>query len=588
MQTAVGFKLCISPELSLPLNAITQRMGALGISGSGKSYGMGKLVEELLRANAQVVIIDNVGVWYGLRLDADGVRPGFSIPIFGGQHGDAGLDPRQGAYVAEQVAATRSSMVLDISEFVEEETEQFVTEFATALLLLKKRHKSPMLVVWEECQDIAPQVGGSRKMLRAVERLVKTGRNHWIGNILISQRAAAVNKNVLNQVDTLFCFRQSHTLDRKAIKDWVVSKAVDVPDVGKAIVELEDGTCYCWSPKWLKLFKKIKFGRKTTFDSTATPEFGEALQPAGKLAPVDLAKFAAMMTAPPIDEGDAEALKARILELEVQLRSVEAPVPVLTEQEWEGLKTIAGKLAEASTEIKSAAVLLDSVARSVTELQPRSKPRAAAALPVARPTGRTPAPVRYVRPAPEVKAAPAARPRVVRDTAATELGDVKKCPRALLVAISQLQPKPATDLEVSIVSGYLISVSTFRIGMADLAQRGYVDGDSSGRTLTAAGEKFVAALEPPPVPNGATLLQEWQARLLKCPGTFLGIAAKAYPQWISLDELAKQSVVYKREVSTFRIGLAELTNNSLLSKDGEQVRAAPLFDQRRRQQRRVG
>ena len=62
--------LSFAKHRSLPIEAVTQKFAFLGQSGSGKTYGAGKFVEGLLEAGAQVVILDRVGIWYGLRSGA--------------------------------------------------------------------------------------------------------------------------------------------------------------------------------------------------------------------------------------------------------------------------------------------------------------------------------------------------------------------------------------------------------------------------------------------------------------------------------------------------------------------------------------
>ncbi len=89
----------------------------MGRRGSGKTFGAGRLVEQLVGHGDQVVILDPVGVWWGLRLAADGKRPGLKIPVFGGSHGDIPLQATGGKIVAELVAESGTSLVLDVSEF---------------------------------------------------------------------------------------------------------------------------------------------------------------------------------------------------------------------------------------------------------------------------------------------------------------------------------------------------------------------------------------------------------------------------------------------------------------------------------------
>jgi DNA helicase HerA-like ATPase len=73
------------------------------------------------------------------------------------------------------------------------------------LLRRKKTARSPLMVVYEECQDFVPQrvAPDSARMVGALERLIKQGRNFGVGTTLISQSPQAVNKDVLNQTECL-------------------------------------------------------------------------------------------------------------------------------------------------------------------------------------------------------------------------------------------------------------------------------------------------------------------------------------------------------------------------------------------------
>lgn len=64
--------LNIAKGIEFPIDAVTQKLAFIGRSSSGKSYGAGKLAEELLEAGVQVVVLDPVGIWHGLRTSADG------------------------------------------------------------------------------------------------------------------------------------------------------------------------------------------------------------------------------------------------------------------------------------------------------------------------------------------------------------------------------------------------------------------------------------------------------------------------------------------------------------------------------------
>ena len=97
--TAERETIRFAKDLSFPIDLITQRVAIMGTSGGGKTYGAGVLVEGMAEAGAQVVVVDGIGIWYGLRLAKNGKSKGLSIPVFGGEHGDIPLEPTAGALI---------------------------------------------------------------------------------------------------------------------------------------------------------------------------------------------------------------------------------------------------------------------------------------------------------------------------------------------------------------------------------------------------------------------------------------------------------------------------------------------------------
>jgi hypothetical protein len=72
-------KLKLADDLALPADeAVTQKYGFIGRSGSGKSYAAMRLAELFLDHGAQIIALDWVGIWWSLRLAADGKTPGSS------------------------------------------------------------------------------------------------------------------------------------------------------------------------------------------------------------------------------------------------------------------------------------------------------------------------------------------------------------------------------------------------------------------------------------------------------------------------------------------------------------------------------
>lgn len=265
--------LTLARNLKLPSSAVTQKIAFLARTGAGKTYAAGKMVEQMLTLGAQVIIVDPVGVWYGLRLKADGKRPGYNIPILGGEHGDIQLEASAGTLIADVAVQRGQSMVLDVSTMRKAQATRFVTDFAEQFFHRKKAKKSPVHVVFEEAQRFVPQfTKGKERLVGAVEDIVKVGRNYGIGTTLISQRPQAINKDVLNQTEMLVVLQISGPQERKAIKAWINEKGADESPLD-GLDELEIGQAVVWSPSWLRILKQVNIAKKTTYDASATPDF---------------------------------------------------------------------------------------------------------------------------------------------------------------------------------------------------------------------------------------------------------------------------------------------------------------------------
>lgn len=303
--------LMIAPDLIIPLAVITEKLAILAQSGAGKSYLAMRLAELMIQAGAQVVALDPVGTWWGLRVTASGDPSGLPIVVFGGEHGDLPLDPAAGAAIADVIVDLGISAVLDLSDLEMPEQKRFTAAFAERFFHRKKRAKSPVHLFLEEAQVFAPQFPerDETTMLNRVERLCRIGRNYGVGWTIVSQRPQEVHKKVLNQAGTLFALRTVGRHERKAIADWVVDKAT-ASDVAmlEALPSLPTGTAHVWSPAFLRVATTIRVSRRETFDSSRTPEIGESAT-ATVLAPldVDLNAIKALLEAASVQAPDKAA-----------------------------------------------------------------------------------------------------------------------------------------------------------------------------------------------------------------------------------------------------------------------------------------
>lgn len=314
--------LRISDDLTLPLDAVTQTFALLAIRGMGKTYTGAKLAEEMVKAGLPVAVIDPIGVWWGLRLAADGEGPGLPVVVFGGDYGDLPLPDGSGAAIADLLVAERIPVVLDLSLMRKGKQVAWVTEFAERLYF---KNRDPLHLILDEADSWAPQraVRGQERCLGAIQDLVRKGRARGIGVTLITQRPAVVSKDVLTQTQVLVTLRLVSPQDRKAIDAWVEAQGTreQRDDMMASLASLPIGDAYVWSPGWLRVFQRVTIGRRETFDSSATPTMGGAVARPTGLANIDVDRIRAALgevVTEPMAENPA-ALRARIAELERRL-----------------------------------------------------------------------------------------------------------------------------------------------------------------------------------------------------------------------------------------------------------------------------
>src|ERR1700689_3590670 len=146
--------LHIGKNFSVPLDAVTNTFAILAKRGVGKTYTATVMAEEMLQAGQQVVVIDPVGVWWGLRSSADGKSPGFPIIVFGGEHADVPLEEGSGEVVAGAIIEHGFSAIIDLSLLRKAAQVRFMTTFAEALYRLNRK---PLHVMCDEADAFCPQ-----------------------------------------------------------------------------------------------------------------------------------------------------------------------------------------------------------------------------------------------------------------------------------------------------------------------------------------------------------------------------------------------------------------------------------------------
>ena len=532
-------KLKIAKELSLPPEAMTLTSAVLGIRGSGKTNTAVVFSEELLKAGHQIVIIDPLDVWYGLKSSAAGDAPGFPIVVLGGAHGDLPLTATDGAVVADFLATSRTPAILSLRHLRKGEQRRFVADFAEQLYQKKGESglNTPLLVVIDEASSFVPQSfsGDSARMVGAVEDLVRRGRASGLGVMLIDQRAASVNKDVLTQLELLIAHRHTSPQDRKALQLWV--QAHDSGEQEKefmgTLASLPLGEAWFWSPSWLDLFQRVKVRARETFDSSATPELGKEPPKPREIAQVDLEALREQMGVA-LEEAkanDPRELRDQVADLKKQLaqratqpkvetKIERVEVPVLADGEADRLEAqahdllaLAKDLGNLGGEILSKLNALHAVTAAPKSL-PSEPPKAEPSPPVAR------------------KAAP--------KTAATSLkvnGPQQRILNAL-ATFEELGQRDSSRSNIAVWARYSPKSSGYGNNLGALKTEGLLDYPSPGRLSLTDEGRALGRVEVA-LTSARQLHEAWCARLSGPQGRILLEMTRTYPKSLSRDDLAE-------------------------------------------------
>lgn len=553
----------------LPLDFITESSAILAKKGAGKTNAAIVLLEEAHAAGVPVVSIDPKGDHWGIRAGADGSPAGgLPIAVFGGLHADIPLEPTAGTYVADLIRSKRLSAVLDVSEFTVGERARFLTAFADRLY----RHpaKDPMLLMLEEAHEYIPQSvrGEDARMVGAFERLVKLGRHKGLGVVMVTQRSASLNKNVLTQADNLFLMRTTSPQDRAAVKAWM-----DTNDEAAGIIAdmpaLKTGECWVLQPERGGPVK-FRWRMRNTYDAGATPKVGEKPRPPATLADIDLAAVQSAMTET-IERAkadDPKALRAQIASLmkqldakptaeRVEVEVVREVVPAWVRPQIVGLLIHLGEASEALKRIA------DHMTTIVTRLDDHHEDMQT---PV---SGGLLGTVTARRPAP----APKATSPVARAQSGAE-PSLRSGARRMVEALGRMHPLRLTKAQWGTVAHLKTSGGTWSTYLSDIRRLGLIDETAAGYTLTDAGFEYLGGR---PSPMTIAELQDHYRSILRSGAVkMLDALIASYPRAMSREELGDAAGI-AISGGTFSTYLSDLTRNGLAEKSANGITATEIL-----------
>lgn len=581
--------LRIAADLALPVDVVTQPIAILARRGAGKTYTASVLVEEVVGAKVPVVVLDPTGAWWGLRSSADGHAPGLPVVIFGGEQGDVPLEETAGHVIADVVLEHPGAYVVDLSGFPSKRAEQrFAGDFLERLYRAKRRETGPLLVVVDEADVFAPQRPGPEqtRTLGALESIVRRGRIKGLGDLLITQRAAVLNKNVLTQTEVLVVMQTTGPQDRAAIDDWIEGNGTreERDEVLGSLASMERGEAWVWSPAFLRILQRVRIRERTTYDSSRTPAAGETRIVPTTFAKVDLEQLGERVraTVEKARADDPAELRKRIRALEAAVKTAadhasvipepiieRVEVPVLNGQVGE-LRDVVRELASVGDRFAEVGVRIIDRADAITAAIDRVQ---AAPRPAQEPPqlGRRSAAV-AVRPrAPEPTEVPRVEPAQPRDVGAGGSPSLGRAERLILAALATY-PAGRTRTQVAILTGYSSRGGGFGNALSRLRSLGLVEGTRDDLRITEAGVE--AAGDVAPLPTGRALLDHWLGQLTKAERLALEALADVYPATLSREELGERTG-YEPTGGGFGNALSKLRTLELIRGDRSALQASP-------------
>lgn len=562
--------LKISRELALPDNAVTSTMVIYGGKGMGKTNCGAVIAEECKRVRKRFAVIDPMGVWWGLQHATDGKGPGIEVLVLGGKHGDIPIEPIGGMIVADLVADEDVDVVIDISRRPDgkmwsvNERIRFVTDYITRLYERQGERSRPLLQIIDEAGRFCPQVIPTgridlSKCVGAIECMVEEGRNVGIGTVLLTQRSARMNKSVSELADCMVAFRTVGPRSVDAILDWL---GEHIPkerwkDLVDKLRKLPVGSALVVSPGWLDFEGVVAMRARETFDSSKTPT-GQERRTSGKAAKPDLTKYQARM-AEVIDRVEAQnpaKLRARIVTLEKELAtkvSSAKPVTIHVEPKRVEVPVLRSKEAQ---RIEKAARSFEASAKVVAELGANVLTAIANISKVASLSKGPPAfgpviigmgaggagsggPSSHVTPV----HVPGPRAVIQKTHKVPPRGDdgwrPGRCEMALLAVLAQRQGLPTSAIQLSVLSGYSITSSSFTNALGALRSHGAVLPPKGSEAMWITDCGLSLGPPPAPLPTGAAVIDYWVAKLQKAEGAVLRVIWDAHPKELSKSEVAK-------------------------------------------------
>lgn len=263
----MGTTLDISRDLDLDLEGIIgQCVAILGIRGSGKSNTAGVIFEELLRHRYPMSIVDIEGEYFGL-------KEKYEVLVVGTGDGvEIEIDADCAGEIAQVSMEKNVPVVLDLSGFLSDERTELLKAYLSSLWNLAGTLRRPYIIGIEEAHEFIPQ-GVKTELKEMIARIALRGRKRGLGGIIVSQRSAKVDKDVLSQAGMLFLHRVVHEVDMRVYAELLPWRKNEVKEI---VNSLDTGDCvYVNGDRILPIYVR----ERETFHAGFTPSLESVKSP---------------------------------------------------------------------------------------------------------------------------------------------------------------------------------------------------------------------------------------------------------------------------------------------------------------------
>ncbi len=539
-------------RLKMPSNEGFQ-LTAIGASGSGKTNTLYQLIEGL-PAKRPIFIADPEQDFVPLR------RHRHFIIV--GKGRDLPADPAIAELLARRWLESGFNIIFDAFEEPKQRRELFLKGFLQALHDAPRKLWRPATLILDELDTWAPEKGeGESLCTEACAAAAKRFRKRGFDLIMATTRPAAVNKTVISMSRNLLIGLANIDTDVKRALSFL---GFTEKEDRASYRDLQRGEFFGRGPELgLRRPEKILIRQSKLYQPQLLGKAGARSAPAPKGQVKKLLLELKDLPAEVREEAqDRDAMKKRIRELELQIRTLEqnARAAVVDPAKLESAvnRAVAASDAEWRKKMQAIARQKEQILRQIDGLRAAIEklPDASAAV--------------SVDPRPRVAAPVQAKPvwRSVKPTAKAQSidldsGELGRSERAILKFLAARSPKAFSRTQISAWTGYSVKSSSFDGALAKLSKAHLVERDSAGKFMICDDGLLALGDDVEEAPRS---LRDWLPKLKPSPRKLLEVFLEGGHATYTRGDLSEVTG-YSQNSSSFDGAISELISLGFVTRD---------------------